>query len=66
MVTLKASSQYDVRPRVALRHTCVGAHNNATKCEDRLGSYPCVPLCCILASGHEKSQIYEYFCVTQA
>ena len=63
---LKAGSQYDVRPRVALRRARIGAHRNATKRKDRLGSYPCVPLRCVLASGHEKSQIYEYFRVTQA
>ena len=53
---------------VALRYTriCIWAHRNTTKRKDGFGSYPCVPLHYVLTSGHEKSQIYEYFCVTQA
>ena len=49
---LKAGSQCDTRPHIVLRH----AHCNTTKCKDRLGSYPCAPLHCVLASGHEKSR----------
>ena len=38
----------------------------ATKHKDRLGSYPCVPLQCVLVSDHKKkSLIYEYLCVMQ-
>ena len=36
------------------------------KRKDRLGSYPCVSLYLVLASGHEKSRIYGYFRVMQA
>ena len=45
---------------------CIWAHCNTTKREDGFRSYPCVPLHYVLTSGHEKSQICEYFCVTHA
>ena len=66
IISLKAGSQYDAKVRVPLHRAHIWARRNATKCKGRLGSYPCVPLRCILASGHEKSRICEYFCITQA
>ena len=48
--SIKASSQYDGRPRGALHLTRVGTLHKAAKHKDRLGSYPCVP-----ASDSEKS-----------
>ena len=37
-----------------------------TKHKDRLGSYPYVPLCCVIASGHRKTQLCEYYHIMQA
>ena len=48
---------------------CVALHQArcyATKHKDRFGSYPCVPLHCVLMSGHEKSQyFFLYASLTQ-
>ena len=51
----KAGSQYDAKQCVALRRLHVYACRNATRCQDRLGSYPYVPLRCILASGRQET-----------
>ena len=37
-----------------------------TQHKDRLGSYPLCSLRCVLVSGHQELQIYEYFHVKQA
>ena len=44
----------------ALHHLSIDACHNSVQCKDRLGSFLGVPLCCVLASGHER--ITE-FCV---
>ena len=59
---IKAGSQYDARTHFVLRHLRVDTHRNAMKHKDRLGSYPCIPLHCILASSRKKSQILNISC----
>ena len=52
--TLKAGSQYDTKQCVALRHLHINACRNAIRCQNRLGSYPCILLRYVLASGHQE------------
>ena len=53
--TLKAGSQYDARACVTSCHLRIDARRNAKQHKDRLGFYPCIPLCCVIASCHEKN-----------
>ena len=64
---LKVGSQYNDKQCVVLHRLHVDACRNATRRQDRLGSYPCVPLCYILASGRQETPNFfsNKLCISQ-